>query len=428
MGVAAGCAFSLGVIPPLLPPPLQPNPPPPPPAPPSAPPPGPPSPPSRWDPPRFSAREIPVGLAYVENQVLNSRRYVYAIRFVLDRDTRLYRFLSGFNVEGSRPVGGRRGYAGGTGGRIQARLVRVKSNGEPDMRRVLAKETVGAVRRHRESRAAYGIGKERTHLLYFNMRGVKLRAGRTYAMTYRNVSRAPGRNWFSTDSPTVRASEAGPNGLNTLDRDARGAIAGLNPREAVAWSTSNGKSWVWGRRVGEGFTRGSYPGSRSGDGGVRLPWYGWQASKRGRPRSNQPYYAYGEQGAFTLVARQAPRAVTLTEAGGYAPLGWSVGVVTVANLRTGVSGRTRHLGRGIATGSLNVPVAIAPGDSYTVSNTGTVFKAEGDQFVRNVFHVGMSAQLDQLGRDPAWPFETVGHDQDRAELFALPHPYYRVTR
>lgn len=376
---------------------------------------------------RLSARDIPVGLAEVHNQTLDSRRYVYAIRFVLDHNTRLHRFLSGFNLEGASGVGGRSGYSGGDGGRIQARLVAVKRNGEPDLKRVLASETVGAVKRHAQSRAAYAVTDERTYLLYFNMRGVRLRAGRMYAMTYRNVSRRPWRNWFSTESPTVKASEAGPNGRNNRDRDARGAVAGLNPREAVAWSTSKGKRWVWGRRVGRGFTRGAYAGSTRRDGGVRLPWYGWQASAGGPPRSNQPYYAYGEQGAFTLLARRAPRAVTLTRAGGYAPVGESAGVVTVTNLRTGHVGVTRSLGSGIVSGALTPPVDIAAGDSYTVSNSGTVFKAEGDQFIRNVFRVGLP-DIQQAGLVPRWPFETIGYATDRAELFALPHPYYAVTR
>lgn len=375
---------------------------------------------------RLSARDIPVGLAEVHNQTLDSRRYVYAIRFVLDHNTRLHRFLSGFNLEGADAVGGRSGYAGGNGGTIQARLVAVKRNGEPDLKRVLASETIRAVERHEQSRAAYAVPDERTYLLYFNTRGVRLRAGRMYAMTYRNVSRRPWQHWFSADSPTVKASEAGPNGRNNRDRDARGAIAGLNPREAVAWSTSKGKRWVWGRRVGRGFTRGSYAGSTRRDGGVRLPWYGWQP-EGGLPQSNQPYYAYGERGAFTLLARRAPRAVTLTRAGGYAPVGSSAGVVTVTNLRTAQVGLTRRLGSGIVSGALSPPVRIAAGDSYTVSNSGTVFKAEGDQFIRNVFRVGLP-DIEQVGLDPPWPFETIGYGQDRAELFALPHPYFAVTR
>jgi hypothetical protein len=54
------------------------------------------------------------------------------------------------------------------------------------------------------------------------------------------------------------------------------------------------------------------------------------------------------------------------------------------------------------------------GQSYTISNTGTVAKAEGDAFIRTVFGVGSGD----------WPYSTAGHGYDRAELFALPHPWF----
>ena len=107
---------------------------------------------------------------------------------------------------------------------------------------------------------------------------------------------------------------------------------------------------MWGRRVGEGRIPGTYAARARGDGGTRLPWYGWQSSPTSPPRSVQPYYAYGESGRFTLVLTGAPRAVRLVEAGGYAPVGRAVGVVTVTNLRTGETGRTAPLGGGIARG------------------------------------------------------------------------------
>src|SRR3954447_746667 len=216
-------------------------------------------------------RGVPVGIYNVNNQVMNSPEYVYAIRFVIDEDTSMYRFISGFNLEGSRRVGGRSDYAGGNGGRVLAQLVTVKPNGEPDVSHVLAEETVGASQRYLESKAAYGA-PGLTHLLYFNMGGVRLEGGQMYAMTYRNADAAPSDNWFSENSPTVKESVAGPNGVNNLDPNASGAIAGLDPREAVAWSQDDGRSWSWGRHVGEGETPGAYGGSPTTDDGTRLPW------------------------------------------------------------------------------------------------------------------------------------------------------------
>ena len=59
-------------------------------------------------------------------------------------------------------------------------------------------------------------------------------AGGPYAMVYHNVHADPTHNFSSANSPTVKESEAGPNGRNNLDPNAPGAIAGLDPREAVA--------------------------------------------------------------------------------------------------------------------------------------------------------------------------------------------------
>ena len=362
---------------------------------------------------RPTNRQIPVGVGWVNNQVLRSRKWVYAIRFVLDRNTRMWRFFSGFNLEGLSAVGGRSGYTDGTGGRIRASLVAVDERGRPEMKRVLASETVAPAERYEQTRAAYGI-RLRTFMLHFNMRGVKLKAGRLYAMTYRNVARRPKDNWFSTNSPTVKASEAGPNGRNTLHPRARGAIAGLDPREAVAWSTNRGRRWVWGRKVGRGNIYGAYEGSRTNDGGTRLPWYGWQSGSRKRPKSNQPYHAYRGAGSYTVTSPRVPRRVRLTEAGGYAPVGSRVGAVTVTNTRTGKSGRTGYLGGGIASGPLRPPVRLRRGDSYTLSNSGTVLKAEGDLFLKEIF-----------GLRGRFAFRTDDNGDDRAELFALPHPWFR---
>jgi hypothetical protein len=359
-------------------------------------------------------RAIPVGVANVNNQSLRSGRYVYAIRFVLDHDTRIHRFFSGFSLEGTGRLGGRPHYAHGNGGTIWARLVAVDRRGRPDFDRVLASERVNAVNRYFGTLSAYGISPFRTAMLHFNTGGARLRGGRMYAMTYANVSRRPQRDWFSTNTPVVKASEAGPNGRNTLNPGARGAIMGLDPREAVGWSVDRGRRWVWGRRVGGGPAKYSYVGSNTGDNGTRLPWYGWQAAPGSPPRSNQPYYAYREAGSYTLVVRGAPRDVTLTEAGGYAPVGRSAGAVTVTNLSTGASGTTPHLGSGIVKGPLSPPVPVAAGESYVIGNSGTVFKAEGDMFLVRLFGIGG-------GR---YPFSTVGHGVDRAELFALPHPFY----
>jgi hypothetical protein len=368
-------------------------------------------------------RDIPVGMYNINNQVMNSSRYLYALRFVVDRDTSLHRFISGFNLEGSRRFdllhrrglipSSRQGYAHGSGGIIRARLVPVRSDGTPDLQRVLAQDRVGAVRRWRQSRRAFAIPRGfQTMLLYLNLGGVRIRGGVPYAIVYQNVDPHPARNWFSENSPTVRASEAGPNGRNTIDPAALGAIAGLDPREAVAWSEDRGRSWVWGRRVGEGHTHGAYAGSTTTDDGARLPWYGWQASAHARAASNQPWYAYRQQGNYRVRVGPSPTSRVLLRAGGYAPLQHQVGVVSVRNRQTGVVGRTLELGSGIVTGSLWPPVRVARGQTYDISHTGTVLRQEGDEFIRRTF--GANA----LTADGS--VRTVGAAGDRAQLFALP--------
>jgi hypothetical protein len=152
---------------------------------------------------------------------------------------------------------------------------------------------------------------------------------------------------------------------------------------------------------------------------ARLPWYGWQTSPQSAPESNQPYYAYLARGNYILVARDVPRTTRLTRAGGYAPAARSVGVVTVTNRSTGQSARTPPLGSGIVHGRLSRPITVAAGQSYEIRHTGTVFKAEADEFILRIFRVGTEGRAN--GR---WPFETRGHGADRAELFTLPHPYF----
>jgi hypothetical protein len=363
--------------------------------------------------PAQAARQIPVGMSNVANQVMNSGRYAYAIRFVPDRKTRLYRFFSGFNLEGSSMVDGDGRYGDGDGGVILARLVHVKPNGEPDVNRVIASERVPAAERYRESRSQYG-NPDVTQLLYFDMGGARLYAHRLYAMVYTNDAGQPGHDWFSENSPVVADVASGPNGRNNLNPNARHPIAGLDPREAVAWSINGGRTWRWGRHVGHGFTHGAYSGTASEESGTRLPWYGIQRAPGTRPVGIQPYYAYGARGRYTVVAHDVPRRTVLTQAGGYSPRGEPVGAVTVTNLRTGQTGVTESLGAGLKKGWLRPRVTVQAGDSYSISNTGTVFKQEGDEFIVGVFGVGGGL----------WPFRTDDDGADMGELFALPHPWF----
>lgn len=409
----------------------------------------------------LAAREVPVGLYDVNDAQGHEEapaERMYAIRFVLDQPATIYRFFSGFNVEGvytdgsgaaapsdirtrcldkrtrascpesfnasyqappaSLPRGwsvgtGRVGYAHGDGGSILARLVGVNIDGTPDLSSVIAEETFNPVDRYSEIKTNYGItGK--SGMLYANFGGASLQADTPYFVVYKNVAREPLTNYVSFNSPVTNASVAGPNGTNTLEANATGAIAGLDPREAVAWSLDDGLTWGWGHEVGSGSLFGDYTGS--GDSDVKLPWYAWQPRSLAPLESNQPYYAYTEAGEYTLSVTNGTRAATVTRAGGYAPGGFNVGVVTV----TAASGSatTASLGSGLQQGTLSAPLLIAPGETFTISNVDAgavrkVAKAEGDTFLQQLGLVGSGK-----------PYATASNGYDRAELFVLPHPLF----
>ena len=412
---------------------------------------------------RAGRRDIPVGQWGVGNSPIRANNDLLAIRFVIDTPTTMYRFIAPFNLEGvytdeanapapteirSRcrektaascegnnagyppppaglspdwPTGeGRIGYAHGNGGTIWARVVPVTWAGEPDLSSVLAEEKVNAVQRYEQTKAAFGIhDDELTQLLYFNTGSVQLAAHTPYAVVFTNSHPDPVGNYFSLNLPGTKVSEAGPHETNTTDRKSPGAILGLDPREAVGWwrGSDPASGWVWGHRVGGvlngTYYYGYYAHETESDDGTRMPWYGWQEGPGLTPKSNQPYTSYGEEGSFTLRAKNVPRLTSLTEAGGYAPVGKNLGAVTVRNVTTGQSASTASLGSGIVKGALSTPVLVHAGDTYEISNTGTALKSEADGYVQRIF--GFPS--------PDWPFETVGHGYDRAELFALPHPY-----
>ena len=92
-------------------------------------------------------------------------------------------------------------------------------------------------------------------------------------------------------------------------------------------------------------------------------------------------------------------------------------MVTVTNVRTGVSGSTAQLGRGVVRGTLSRPVPIEAGDSYTVRNSGVVDTGDGHR-----------ASVFEFGRSQPFTYSASGsriaQQYDMPMLFATPHPYY----
>lgn len=370
--------------------------------------------------PASAARDIPVASANLNDQSLKNANWRYGVRFVLDDDTNLHRFFTGFKALGAGGVFADQGsgaYGKGDAGVMNGQLVTVKADGTPNMGNVLAQETVTAQQRYTQIKSNYGISTI-SGQIYFDFGGVALQRSTMYAVVVRNIAGDPANNFFSINSPTMKESEAGPNGYNNLDPSKPGAVGGLDPREAATWSTDNGTSWVWGRLVGQGY----YTGSSSTDDGTRLPFYGWTgAAGNIKPHSNQPYANYWQNcTGCTLTLRNAPRAVTLTQAGGYAAVGSNVGVVTVRNLRTGQTGRTASIGSGLERSALSPQVRIGVGDTYTITTSGTVYKNPADNFMRALFRIG----------DPngPYPFTTnTSNAADRAQVFATPHPWFQAA-
>jgi hypothetical protein len=403
--------------------------------------------------PAQAARDIPIGVYNLNGaRGQDGPSRIWAMRFVLDRDTRVDRLFTGFNMEGvyTDPFGrpapvelrskvlnkgygsppppsdlpsgwttgtGRTDYGHGNGGRLRARLVPMKADGTPALDTVLAEETFYPVERYKETKAEFAIG-DRAGMVYARFGGIALQGGTPYWVIYQNVDPNPRMNYVSYNSPVVKDSESGPNGRNNVDPNTPGAILGLDPREVVGWTWDGGATWKFGREVGGGgpFIPGDYVGSLTTDNGTRMPWYAWQETGSTRLRSNQPYMSYPDGSGpsrYTLRVMDSPRRTVLTEGGGYAPAGHEVGVVTVRNVRTGETGRTAWLGTGIRRGALDRPVTVEAGDTYEVANSGAVWKAQGDNFILNMGIVGPAATRT----------ETVGQGNDRAELFAGPYVY-----
>ena len=276
----------------------------------------------------------------------------------------------------------------------------MKPDGTPNFAKVLGGEPKILPRiRYGQTKSQYGVGAI-TLFWYIECQGAKLKAGVPYIMVYRNVADlnglSPTGNFFSHNSIGVNAAAAGPHDRNTLDANAPGAILGLDPREALCWTDNGGTLWEWGSRVGH------YKGS--GDYGTRMPHYALLAKGDSRPRlSGQPFTAYAVKGNFKLRYK-ASTAGSYAKAGGYAPSGSNIGVVTVRNERTGASASTPSLPSGYAKGNLSAPVPRLAGDPILITHSGTVMKAEWDGYQQEI--MGDSG------------FATEGNGGDRAQVFA----------
>ena len=360
--------------------------------------------------------------ANTNDQNLKNAAWRYGVRFVPDANATIYRFFISFKALGASGFpdqpSGSQGYGKGDGGTLGFQIVNVKANGDPNLASVLpnASEVVGASTRYASIKANYGIGTISGAVYADFPAGVAVTGGSMYAFVVRNTHADPLNNYFSINSVDMKASAAGPQNFNNLDPNYPNPVGRMDAREVACWSTNTGSTWVYGVNVGAGY----YEGSPTSDDGCRIPLFGYSTSPGNvRPQKPvQPYSAYSflKNTGGTQTFPVAPRAVTLTKAGGYAAIGNTVGVVTVTNTSTGVSGTTASLGTGMAIGPLTPNVPVAVGQTYTCRASGTVFINAVDNWVVALWGAGVAGGL--------LPFRsTLANPVHRIGVFATPDPW-----
>lgn len=372
------------------------------------------TPPSSPTPTATAVRSIPVTPSGFLGQFnMSSSSYIMGSRFELDQTTTIDRWYFAINGEGSNLIGGRTGYGNGTGGTWYGRIVAVNQTTGLPTSTVLASETVACNTAHTRAQSEFGLNL--THQLHWvQFSPVTLQAGTMYAFLLSNTDSNPGTGGSASSGNHMsvnlnwseRLSDLGPNGTNNLDPTASGAVAGLTPRECAMWSDNSGTSWKFGDQVGW---------YQVGNGKGRLWTCGYRVSggsgySQGWPCLNWP----SELSGRSITYRNASKAVTLTRAGGASDTA-SVGVITVTNTSTGVTGKTASLGGGMVSGTLDNPVPVAVGQNYTVAASGTVGMGSPTSGQGAAFGVG--------SRVP-WNVTSNASNSQLPMLYATPHPFF----
>ncbi|MBL8159568.1 hypothetical protein JNJ66_03865 [Candidatus Saccharibacteria bacterium] len=331
---------------------------------------------------------------------LSSNDYIMAFRFVLNSPATIDRWYFAINGEGADCVGGRTGYGSGNGGMYDGRIVEVdEATGLPTTT-VVAREEVNGCAAYERSKTEFGLNDEhQSQFVQFNP--VALEAGKLYAFLLSNTDPNPGNggssgggNAMSPNLNFAKVEEMGPHGRNTLDAKAGGALYGLDPREAVLWSKDGGASWLFGQEVGW----------YDDDNGLGKMWQvGYRVAGGANIAHGWPFMNWPGEGNVSVTHRNAPRAVTLTKAGG-ASEGQAVGVITVTNTSTGVSATTASLGAGVVSGTLSQPVPVAAGESYSIAYSGQAGLGSGSSGTDKVFRLGEQAPWDyESSQDNRYP-------------------------
>jgi len=324
---------------------------------------------------------LTLGAENVNDSPLKASNYRQLLRFVPRSDVQVDRVYFGFKLKGARCwAAGQAAYGAGDGGTMLVRLVDIdEATGLPGGQ--IAFERVNGCTRHNEAQA-----EVRGEVPVFAWASVRasLKGGKMYGLVISNEHADPARNFFSFNAPIADAALAGPHGRNELRKDAIDALMSMDPREHVAWSEDGGTTWRYGQANGQYVSHindhdPNHPA-------VRLPQYGFRLSN-GTNLPGQPYYAYTADCVNCTVAYgNLQVARSLTEAGGFTAGTTGIGTLTVQNLSTGQqSSCTPWQGYGFNQCSLAQPVPVKPGQSYSISATGSVELMKMDYAMQLLF-------------------------------------------
>jgi hypothetical protein len=342
-------------------------------------------------------RALPIGVENVNNSAMRSADERALLRFVPDETLEIDRFYFGFKLRGASCWDPQLASNGaGDGGVVQASLVEIDPDtGLPGA--LIDAETVPACARHAEVEAELGA----TPVLAWVELSARLAGGIMYGLVVQNAHDEPDSNYFSFQMPIADSELAGPQARNELDPRAGGGIMGLDPREHVAWSADGGENYRYGSDNGE---YASFVNDDTAHPATRIPQYGYRLND-GRTLAPQPYYAYKTDCSdCTLLQAAARFARSFSEVGGFTAIDGDVGTLTLTNTRTEASASCLpEPGYGFRSCRLARPIAVAPGDDYTIHASGTVELMRMDEGQRvafpNVGDPGGELRASQL--DPA---------------------------
>jgi hypothetical protein len=292
---------------------------------------------------------IPAGNS-AGNITLSSSQVRVAVRWVARTSGTLAALHLRVQGDGSEcRRSGKTGYGAGTGGRWLATTHPAREDGRPDESRELARAEF------RPCEAPRSVVDVREGVVRLPMRR-PVRAGDEHVTVIRNTDPRPSENYTSTNFLFTDAGLVGANARNERSADADDALYGLDPREAVGYSSDGGRSWA-------------IPGGQYGKAGGRhfLPAY-VQEFVDGRV-AGQPYY-YAPAPVVrerTMVYAPAGRRWTVRGLGVY------VGRRSSGTLVLRVAGRERASVEVSGAGMLREPIdpiAVGPRDEVRVTARG----------------------------------------------------------